>query len=70
MQAARLTKNLRAGTQVQMIRISQDYLRMDVVIQIALMHTLNRSYRSDRHEYRRKNIAMVRMQHTRTGTNC
>ena len=51
-QAARLLQCVKAGAHIQMVRVAEDYLRLDVVFEFALVHRLDRSHRADGHENR------------------
>ena len=65
-QAACLTQDLRTRAQEQMIRVAQDDLRLDIVLQFLTLNALNRPYCSDRHKDGRQDIAVVGMYHSRS----
>ena len=68
-QSAGLTKNLRPRPQIEMIGVAQDDLRLDVFLQLLALHTLHRSGCPDRHKYRREDISVVGMYHSRPRPN-
>ena len=59
-QAAGLFQHRQPGTQIQVVRISQDYLRLDVLLQLARMDALHAAQRTDRHEDRCLYASVVR----------
>ena len=58
-QPAGLVQDIEARAQVQVIGVAQDYLGLDVVAQLALMHSLDRRHRAHGHEDRRQYRTVV-----------
>ena len=61
MQATRLVQDFRSGTQVQVVGVTQDDLRPDVVLEVAERDSLDGAYRTHGHENRGLDIAVVGM---------
>jgi hypothetical protein len=59
MQATRSFQNIQTGTQKQMIRISENDLRANIIGQVALMNALYRSLCPDGHKHGRCYLAVV-----------
>ena len=60
-QASRFVQDSGAGTQVEVVRITQDNLRVDVVQQVTFVHTFDGAHGPHGHEDRRQDVAMVRV---------
>ena len=56
------------GPQVEMIGIGQQDLHAEIFGQVALRESFDRGLRADRHEHRRFDGPVRRMQQSRTGT--
>ena len=63
-QSACLMEDLSAGTEVEVVGVTEDDLRFDVVFEFLPLHTLDGTYGTDGHEDRREDIAMVGMDDT------
>ena len=59
MQTARLLKNIYARTEIQMIGVAQNYLSLDIITQLMLMHRFHATERTHRHKYGSLDNAMV-----------
>ena len=65
-QATGTEQNIRTGTQIQMVRIAQNDLRMNILFQFVAMNAFDRADSTYRHKNRRQYIAVVSMQHAGT----
>ena len=67
MQAAGLFYNVQAGSQVEVIGVAEDNLRLDVVSEFAQVHAFHAAERAHRHEDGRFNLAVVGFDDTCSG---
>ena len=63
-QATQAFDTLMSGAQEQVVRVGEDYFGVQIVDQIARRETFHCSLSAHRHEHRRLNCAMGRMQQT------
>ena len=59
MQPACLVQGIEPWAQVEVVRIAEDDLRVDVVTQLGHVDSLHGADRPDRHEYRGKDLPVV-----------
>ena len=66
MQAASFMQDLCPRTKIQMIGVSQNNLRLDILLQLLALNALHGTYRTNRHENRREDVAMIGVYYTGT----
>ena len=67
MQAACLAEGVQTGTEVQMVRVAQDDLRLHILFQVLMIDAFDGAHRAHRHEYGGVDFAMVGRNHARPG---
>ena len=67
MQTASLVQNVKSGTEVEVIGVAEDNLRLHLLAQYGEMHTFHTAACSHGHEDRGENLPMVGGYHSRTG---
>ena len=65
MQTTSLVKNLRTRTEIKVIGVAENDLRLDILFEESALYTLDGTNRTNRHKNRGLDIPMVSMYHTR-----
>ena len=66
-QSAGLSERVQAGTEIEMIGVPEDDLRLDVLLQVPVIHALDGTDGSDGHEDGGMDLAVVGRDHARAG---
>ena len=66
MQASRLTQDIQSRTQVEVIGVAQDDLRLHLLAEFGEVNTLHAAHRTHRHEYRCLYLPVIGGDHSRS----